>query len=81
MTRPKNLRDSMPLVTAFYDDLRAAFGADDINQSMKDGIAGLPRFWASENGLTVGTKAPEGMGVTAAQMVLGSAADVLKGKK
>jgi hypothetical protein len=69
--KPKNLRTAMPLVTAWIDDLRAAFGADDINGIIKAGIGGLPGFHASEGGYSVGTPATQrGTEISAAQMVI-----------
>lgn len=52
------LRERMPTITAWLDDMRAAFGTDVINASIKDGIAGKPRFYAIENGVEVGTMPP-----------------------
>lgn len=57
--KTQNLREAMPLTTGFIDALRAAFGADAINPSIKSGINGQPTFYATENGIEVGTKAPE----------------------
>lgn len=51
----KPLRDTMPTVAAIIDDLRAAFGADVINPSIKGGMAGVPTFYARENGQEIGT--------------------------
>lgn len=48
----------MPETAAFIDACRDAFGADAINASIKAGLQGKPTFYASENGRTVGTKAP-----------------------
>lgn len=56
MTKP--LRLAMPTVAAWIDDLRAAFGDDQINPQIKAGIAGQPTFWARENGHEIGTRAP-----------------------
>ena len=50
-----NLRDEMPTTAAIIDDLRVAFGAEGINQSIKNGIAGVPTFYARENGREIGT--------------------------
>lgn len=50
-----NLRDEMPATAAFIDDLRDAFGAEDINPSIKGGMAGVPTFYARENGHEIGT--------------------------
>lgn len=57
MTKP--MRQQMPGVTAFIDDMRLHFGAADIDAQIRAGIRdGLPTFWARENGIEVGTKAP-----------------------
>lgn len=70
-TRPRSLRETMPLVTAFIDDLREIFGKDDINATIKAGMAGVPGFWARENGNEVGTRYHErGTEISAAQMVI-----------
>ena len=54
----KNLREKMPTVAAWIDDMRAAFGADSINTAMRDGLlpgAQTPhRFFASEGGVELG---------------------------
>jgi hypothetical protein len=69
--KPRTLRDAMPVVFAFIDDMRAAFGPDDINAIVKAGIAGLPGFWASEGGQEVGTRyVHRGTEISAAQMVI-----------
>lgn len=71
MTKPNSLREEMPLVTAFIDDLRAAFGADQINASIKAGINGAGTFYASENGREIGSKSqPGGVVLTADQLYL-----------
>lgn len=54
----KSLRAEMPIVAAFIDDLRAAFGAKCINDTIRAGIDGQPVFHASENGHQVGTPLP-----------------------
>ena len=51
----KPLRETMPTVAAIIDDLRDAFGADVINPSIKGGMAGVPTFYARENGQEIGT--------------------------
>lgn len=71
MTRPANLRESMPRVAAWIDDLRAAFGADAINGQIRRGLAGEPVFHASEGGREVGMRAPAGgREISAADMVI-----------
>jgi hypothetical protein len=65
MTRHTNLREEMPTVTAWIDDLRAAFGADGINAQIKKGMAGLPGFFhARENGHGMAFDVPKAMAVS-----------------
>lgn len=52
----KNLRESMPLITAFIDECREVFGAEAINQSIRAGLDGQETFWARENGIEIGTR-------------------------
>lgn len=52
------LRAQMPAISAWLDGLRAAFGTATINAAIKDGIAGRPVFYATENGIEVGTPLP-----------------------
>lgn len=54
----KPLREKMPSVAAFIDDMRSAFGADVVNSAIRAGIDGQPTFWASEGGHQIGTRAP-----------------------
>lgn len=69
MTKP--MRQAMPLVASFIDDLRSAFGADEINAQIRGGLQGLPTFWAKEGGREIGCRpADHGTGISAAQMVL-----------
>lgn len=56
MTKP--LRQQMPTVAGWIDDLRAEFGPESINASIKSGIVGQPTFWAREGGAEIGTRAP-----------------------
>ena len=60
MTEPhkKPLRQAMPTVAGWIDDLRAAFGADMIDAAVRAGIAGQKTFHAIENGHEVGTPIP-----------------------
>jgi hypothetical protein len=46
----------MPEMAAFVAELRSAFG-DTIDEAIARGNAGEPTFFATENGLTVGTRA------------------------
>lgn len=52
----KPLRESMPQTAAFIDELRAAFGAEEINAQIKLGMQGAETFYASENGIEAGTR-------------------------
>ena len=63
-------RTDMPTVAAWIDDLRQAFGADEINVAIRQGQAGEPAFYAIENGHEIGTKHP---GVPFAWQVDGAA--------
>lgn len=59
MTKPGSMREAMPTVTAFIDELRAVFGADSINASIRRGMAGEPQqFHAVENGHELATPCP-----------------------
>lgn len=51
------LRAAMPLCAAFIDEMREAFGAEEINAQVKLGMQGAQTFHASENGIEVGTPA------------------------
>jgi len=65
------MRQAMPIIFSFIQDLRAAFGADEINSIIQAGIAGVPGFWAREGGHEVGTRyVPRGTLISVAQMVI-----------
>lgn len=70
---PKAARAAMPLVTAWIDDLRGAFGREVIDGLIRKAtVEGLPTFYASEGGRTVGVPLPalRGVEVGAADMVI-----------
>lgn len=46
-----SMRDAMPLVAAWVDELREVFGADTINPQLK-------QIYACENGQTIGHQKP-----------------------
>ena len=52
----KPLRQTMPTIAGWIDELRDAFGAEAINPAIRAGIDGQPTFYASENGQEVGTR-------------------------
>lgn len=67
----KPLRQTMPTVAAWVDELREAFGADGINAAIRNGVAGGAAFYATENGHSIGCESMlGGHVVTAADMVL-----------
>lgn len=52
----KPLRETMPEVAAFIDEMRDVFGAAMINEQIRLGMHGAETFHASENGHEVGTR-------------------------
>ena len=74
MTAPGRLREAMPQTAAFIDELRAAFGREAIDGQIRKGMQGLPCFWASENGIEIGTRAKDaGQAFSVAELVIESA--------
>lgn len=60
MTKPMRL--AMPTVARWIDDLRAAWGTEQIDQAIRAGMNGQPTFYAAENGQQIGSRpspAPE----------------------
>lgn len=55
--KPKPLRQTMPTVAAWVDELREAFGVEPINSAIRNGVAGGSQFYASENGHEIGCEA------------------------
>ena len=50
------MRTAMPTTAAFIDAMRETFGADQVDPSIRAGMAGVPgKFWARENGNEIGT--------------------------
>ena len=67
----KPMRQTMPTVAAWVDELREAFGADGINAAIRNGMAGGTHFHAAENGHALGCEAiPGGHVVNLADMVI-----------
>ena len=50
-----NMRTEMPEVAAFVDQMRDAFGKDEIDQQIRRGMRGEPTFYARESGHELGT--------------------------
>ena len=77
MSRKKPMREAMPTVAAWIDELREAFGADGINSAIRNGAAGGTHFYAEEGGQTIGCEAmPGGHSVSAIDMVLAKPDDL-----
>lgn len=66
----KPMREAMPTVAAWIDELRETFGADTINAAIRNGVGGGDHFYASENGQQVGSVGLAGRAVTLAEMVI-----------
>lgn len=77
MSKPtKPMREAMPTVAGWIDELREAFGADAINASIRNGMAGGADFYAEENGHALGCEAaPGGHVVSLADMILSKPED------
>ena len=56
----KPLRQTMPTVAAWVDELREAFGVDGINSAIRNGVAGGAAFYATEGGHSIGCEALPG---------------------
>lgn len=56
-----SMREAMPTVAAFVDEMRQAFGADQVDPSIRAGLRGEPnKLWAREAGHELGTAFEEG---------------------
>lgn len=58
MDMPLRRTHPMPEIAGFVASLREAFGDQFIDEAIRRSKAGEPTFFASENGRTVGTRAP-----------------------
>jgi len=69
------MRDQMPVVAAFIDDLRAVFGRSEVNAVIREGLKPecepRDRFFAREGGQQLGQPWVPAREISAAQMVLG----------
>lgn len=66
-----SMRDQMPQVAAWVDGLRAEFGTEAIDASIRAGLNGEPTFYAVEAGREIGCRAT--VERTARTLVLGRA--------
>ena len=56
MSSSGDLRDKMPQTAKWIDELREAFGKEEIDAQIRKGMKGEPTFWAKENGIEIGTR-------------------------
>lgn len=81
-----NMRKEMPWITDRIDELRAVFGKEGIDDSIRNGMKPTcrpeERFFAQENGHTVGRRyEPDPSKViSAADMQIGPAFQIEKGR-
>ena len=79
------MRAKMPHCAAFVDALREAFGVEEINSVIKRGLrmeaSPEHRVLFSEAGHVLGSPVPQGVGVTAAQMVIGDQSVQINGAR
>ncbi len=54
-----SLRDQMPTVAQWIDELREAFGKEMIDTQIRKGMQGEGCFYARENGIEVGSRPVE----------------------
>lgn len=55
------MRSAMPTVAGWIDELRQAFGADQVDPSIRAGLRGEPnKFWAKEGGHQLGVPFDDG---------------------
>ncbi len=54
-----SLRDQMPTVAQWIDELREAFGKEMIDLQIRKGLQGEGCFYARENGIEVGSRPVE----------------------
>lgn len=69
MTKP--MRQAMPVVAAFIDDLRDAFGKDMIDAQIRIGIKGGQAFHAKEGGQSIGTPLLSVDGIKLSETIVG----------
>lgn len=61
MVKKLDLREAMPITAALVAEFRAVFGAGNINDVVRRGMAGEPVFYATENGHVIGTPPTPGV--------------------
>lgn len=68
--KKNSLREQMPCVAAFIDELRSVFGEEEVNKQIRLGMAGKPTFHASEGVHEIGTHIPEGVLIGGKDLIL-----------
>lgn len=58
--KQKELREKMPIIADWVDQMVAAFGKEVIHGQIRRGLAGEPCFVARENGRVIGTAPTRG---------------------
>ena len=58
--KQRELKEKMPGVAAFIEQMVEMFGKEAIHSQIRKGLTGEPTFWASENGHEIGTKVESG---------------------
>lgn len=61
--KQRELREKMPTVAEWIDEMCEAFGKEHIHGQIRRGINGEPTFYAEENGYAVGTPIPRGKAI------------------
>jgi hypothetical protein len=58
------MKEKMPEVAAILDWACEVFGKESVHGAVRQGLAGEPVFFASENGYEIGTPLVKGQGIT-----------------
>ena len=56
--QPTRMRDQMPIVAAFLDELRQEYGVTEISAAIRSGMAGGTDFYATEGDYEIGYLPP-----------------------
>lgn len=75
-----DLRDRMPKVAAFIDEMREVFGIEEVNALVRRGMRGEPTFWAGEGGIEIGTKSNDDPAKMASPTIV-KLVEIAKGRK
>lgn len=71
----------MPITAGFLAEMGRAFGRDMVIDAVRRAADhGEPTFYACENGIEIGPRIPEGVGVTGRDLVIASVPSIGKTK-